>query len=114
MNPAMKEVMRVLEKSKLEQARGKIKKINKLKRKLNPNVKAIEAAEHDYIKFVEQFRGQIESVEDAALRDIITGYYLEGRDWTDIGDSMFMHRTTCQKKVKRYFERGVGNEQKPC
>lgn len=108
----MKEVVLLLEKARLEQARVKIRSINRMKRKLRPNIKAIQAAEKEYQKILSKL--DIDSVEDETLRGIIAAYYLEGRDWTDIGDSMFMHRTTCQKKVKRYFERGVGNEQKPC
>ena len=94
----------MLEKSKLEQARGKIKKINKLKRKLNPNVKAIEAAEREYEKILNNI--DMESIEDETLKDIITAYYLHGLDWTDVGEMFFMHRTTAQKKVKKFLDMG--------
>lgn len=75
-----------------------------MKRKLRPNVKAIQAAEKEYQKILSKL--DIDSVEDETLRGIIAAYYLEGRDWTDIGEDFFMHRTTVQKKVQRFFDKG--------
>lgn len=81
-----------------------IRAINRMKRKFRPNINAIRAAEKDFEGILSDI--EMGSVEDDTLRGILTAYYLEGRDWTDIGDMFYMHRTTCQKKVKKYFEKG--------
>lgn len=94
----------MLDKTKLEQARTKIRAINRLKRKLRPNMKAIQAAEREYEKILNKI--DIDSVEDETLKDIITAYYLHGLDWTDVGEMFYMHRTTAQKKVKKFLDMG--------
>ena len=103
MNLVMKEVM-LLEKARLEQARIKIRAINRLKRKFRPNIDAIRDAEKDFEAILNDI--EMGSVEDETMRGILTAYYLEGKDWTDIGEMFYMHRTTVQKKVQRFFDEG--------
>lgn len=94
----------MLDITKLEQARTKIRAINRLKRKLRPNIKAIQADEKEYERILKKI--DIDSIDDETMKDIITAYYLQGLDWTDVGEMFYMHRTTAQKKVKKYFEKG--------
>ena len=47
----------------------------------------------------------IEGIEDTVIRQIARKRFLENKDWQDIGDEMYMDRTTVSRKMKKYLER---------
>ena len=96
--------MKELEREVLEQARKSIKAINKMKKEFYPRTKEINAEYHNCENIFKQANAIIERAEDDKLKQIMKAYYLQGRSWTDIGDDVYMHRTTCQKLVEKYFE----------
>jgi len=89
---------------KLNEVRLLIKQINNLKRKAIPDVIAISKAEAKYNSICSTLEDFIESIEDEDVKSIIIAYYFNGFSWTDIGDGIYLHRTTCEKKIKRYLK----------
>lgn len=87
----------------LDRARQLIRKINQRK-KAKKKTTELEVEYATLCKSLEPF---IDSIEDEELKYIITNYYINGESWTLIGESIYLHRTTCEKRVKKYLvERG--------
>ena len=86
----------------LDRARQLIRTINQ-HRKAKKDTTELEVEYATLCKSLEPF---IESIEDEELRYMISNYYINGESWTLIGERLYQHRTTCEKKVKRFIERG--------
>jgi len=86
----------------LERARTIIRKINQRK-KAKKDTTELELT---YTKLCDTLEPFIASIEDEELRYMISNYYINGESWTLIGERLYQHRTTCEKKVKRFIERG--------
>ena len=46
----------------------------------------------------------IDRITDADVRAIARLRYIDNMKWEDIGNKLHMERTTCSKKVRRYFK----------
>ena len=94
---------------KLTEARGlirEIKRLEKIKRKSEKHIKALEEAVAQYNGIYISLYDFLESIDDPEAKTIITAYYLKGHSWAYIGESLYMHRTTAEKKARKYIERG--------
>lgn len=95
--------------SKLTEARSlirDIKRLEKIKRKSEKHIKALEEDVAQYNKIYISLCDFLESIDDPEAKTIITAYYLKGHSWSYIGEALYMHRTTVEKKARKYIERG--------
>ena len=86
----------------LDEARKTIRTINQ-RRKAKKDTTELELT---YTKLCDTLEPYIAAIEDEELRYMISNYYINGESWTLIGERLYQHRTTCEKKVKRFIERG--------
>ena len=59
----------------------------------------------------ERIEAYIENIEDVDVRLIARKRFIENKTFQEIGDELYIEKTTAYKKLKRYFERGAGNGQ---
>ena len=53
----------------------------------------------------ERIEALIENIEDEAVRVIARKRFIENKTFQEIGDELFIDKTTAYKKLKRYFDR---------
>jgi hypothetical protein len=70
----------------------KEKLIEKLHRKMDKLVEEIERTENI-----------IEGIEDVEVRAIARKRFIQNKKWEEIGEEMHLDRTSCSKKIRRYF-----------
>ena len=52
----------------------------------------------------ERIEALIENIEDEAVRVIARKRFIENKTFQEIGDELFIDKTTAYKKLKRYFD----------
>lgn len=75
--------------------------------------KLIEKLEEKFAELVtevQRIEEFIEGIDDAEIRVIARKRFIENKDWQDIGDEMYMDRTTVSRKLKKYLERQEIND----
>lgn len=87
---------------KLNQTRETVRRIKQRKRSLR-DTKELETRYKDLCNTIKPF---VAAIEDEEIREILTAYYIEGMSWTEIGDKLYLHRTTAQKRIQKYLMRG--------
>lgn len=95
--------------SKLTETRSlirDIKRLEKIKRKSEKHVKALDEDVAQYNMIFISLCDFLDGIDDPEAKTIITSYYLKGHSWSYIGESLYMHRTTAEKKARKYIERG--------
>ena len=46
----------------------------------------------------------IDTIEDVEIRTIARMRFIQHMKWEDIGEKMYLERTTCSKKLRKYIE----------
>lgn len=68
----------------------------------------LELKNAELVTETERIEGYIEGIEDEQIRLIARMRFIDHMKFQDIGDELFMDRTTVSKKLNRYLE-GEGN-----
>lgn len=68
----------------------------------------LELKNAELVTETERIEGYIEGIEDEQIRLIARMRFIDHMKFQDIGDELFMDRTTVSKKLNRYLE-GDGN-----
>ena len=51
-----------------------------------------------------RIEGILDQIEDPEIRAIARMRFIQNMKWEDIGEKMYLERTTCSKKLRRYLE----------
>ena len=72
-------------------------KKEKLMEKLNQKIEK-------YTDELLRIEGIIDTIEDIEIRTIARMRFIQHMKWEDIGEKMYLERTTCSKKLRKYIE----------
>lgn len=51
-----------------------------------------------------RIEGVIERIDDPEIRAIARMRFIQNMKWEDIGEKMYLERTTCSKKLRKYID----------
>ena len=51
-----------------------------------------------------RIEGIIDTIDDPEIRAIARMRFIQNMKWEDIGDKMYLERTTCSKKLRKYID----------
>ena len=51
-----------------------------------------------------RIEGIIDTIDDPEIRAIARMRFIQNMKWEDIGEKMYLERTTCSKKLRKYIE----------
>lgn len=68
--------------------------------------KQLQRARKKRMKESSKIHKYINSVQDAEVRSIMIMRFIELKSWDEIGDKLFMHRTTVVRKLRQYLKGG--------
>ena len=57
-----------------------------------------------YTEELMRIEGVIERIDDPEIRAIARMRFILNMKWEDIGEKMYLERTTCSKKLRKYIE----------
>ena len=55
------------------------------------------------VEEIERIENIIEGIDDVEVRAIARKRFIQNKKWEDIGEEMHLDRTSCSKKIRRYF-----------
>ena len=68
--------------------------------------KQLQRAREKRMKESSKIHKYIDGVQDAEVRSIMVMRFIELKSWDEIGDKLFMHRTTVVRKLRQYLKGG--------
>jgi hypothetical protein len=69
--------------------------------------KLIEKLNQKIEKYTDELiriEGIIDTIDDPEIRAIARMRFIQNMKWEDIGEKMYLERTTCSKKLRKYIE----------